>query len=605
MEQMGANVVAGGVAFEVWAPLPARVELVLLSGPRAGTWPMRRRSDHVWVVLAEGVGPGDRYFFRIDGRDRPDPCSRSQPEGVHGPSAVVDPAAFRWTGRLVRPAFAALVIYELHVGAFTGPGTFDAAAAMLPAIADLGFSAVELMPVAEFPGGRGWGYDGVDLFAPQSTYGGPEGLARFVDAAHRAGLVVLLDVVMNHLGPEGNYLAEFGPYFSARERTPWGPAIDFDGPSAGPVREHFLASALHWIDEWRVDGLRLDAVHAIVDRGPIHLLRELAGRVAARVVSGRAPYVVAESDDNDVRLVRPPGEGGYGLTAVWADDFHHAVHALLTGERAGYYQDFGTVGHLAAALSHGFVYEGQWSAHRGRGHGTVARGERVDRFVIATQNHDQIGNRARGERLSAMLPSDAERLALAITMIAPGVPLVFMGQEYGERRPFPYFTSHPDPAIARSVTEGRKLEFARFSWTGAPLDPQDPATFELAKLDRAAAGATGRGLLSLTRDLLLLRRRLPALVDPDRSHVAAEADEDGRMLRLLRGRTGERLLALFSFSSDPRTWEGFLPDGEWTPVLDVADARYGGPGASPDRLRGGPCETRLPPYGARLYVERR
>ncbi len=605
-EPLGAQPVIGGVAFGVWAPLPGIVELKLLSGARAGLHPMRRRSDGTWVTFVEGVAPGDRYQFRLDGVERPDPRSRHQPDGVHGPSAVVDPGAFVWRATaFAAPPLGELPTYELHVGTFTAEGTFEAAAAELPGLRRLGFGAVELMPVAEFPGGRGWGYDGVDLFAPQSTYGGPEGLHRFVDAAHEAGLAVFQDVVLNHLGPEGNYLAEYGPYFSPHEKTPWGPALDFDGPASGPVREHFVHAALSWIDVYRMDGLRLDAVHAIVDHSPTFIAAEVADRVAERSRrAGRRLYVVAESDANDVRIVQAREEGGYGLDAVWSDDFHHAVHALLTGEREGYYQDFGTMAHLAGALQHGFTYEGQWSPFRGRSHGTLARGQPTDRFVVCSQNHDQIGNRARGERLSALVPDSADRLALVLTLVAPAVPLVFMGQEYGERRPFPYFTSHGDPALAKATTEGRRREFAAFAWAGPVPDPQAAETFESAKLDRSVCALPRhRGMLRLTHDLLGLRRTLPALRDTDRSHVAVEVDERHRFLRLLRGRSGERLLGLFSFAPAPTTWEGFVPEGSWEPCFDAADSRYGGPGASPGRLRGGFCSVSMPAFTARLYTE--
>ena len=593
------------MAFTVWAPRPARVELRLVTGARPGVHPMRARSGGFFTVLVEGAAPGDRYFYRLDGVDRPDPCSRFQPEGVHGPSEVVDPAAFVWRCPDFRaPALAELVLYELHVGSFTEEGTFDAAARELPGLCELGITAVELMPVAQFPGERDWGYDGVALFAAQSSYGGPPGYRRFVDAAHANGLAVIQDVVLNHLGPEGNYLAEFGPYFSESVQTPWGPALDLDGPGAAPIREYLLQSALVWLSEANADGLRLDAVHALRDRSARHLLAELADRTEAlRRSTARPLHVIAESDDNDVRIVQPRSQGGYGLDAVWADDFHHALHALLTCEHRGYYQDFGSVGHLAAAMQQGFVYEGQWSAYRGGPHGTLARGVPTDRFVICTQNHDQVGNRAVGERLSALVPPGAERLATVALLVAPGLPLLFMGQEYGELRPFLYFTSYGDPALGRAVTEGRRAEQG-FEAGGHVPDPQDPATFLASKLDRSVLSRPRhRGLRYLVHDLLELRRWLPALRTTDRALVGAEADEHRRLLRLLRGRPGERILALFSFSPEPSAWEGFVPEGGWELLLDAAHARYGGPGAGPSRLRGGFEEVLLPGWSARVYRE--
>ncbi|HUB08136.1 MAG TPA: malto-oligosyltrehalose trehalohydrolase [Myxococcales bacterium] len=606
-EALGARVVEGGVAFTVWAPRPNRVELNLLGGARQGLHPLRPLQDGYLATLVEGAAAGDRYWFRLDGVDRPDPCSRFQPEGVHGPSEVVDPGAFAWRSQGFRaPPLRDLVIYELHVGTFTAEGTFDAALRELPALRDLGVTAVELMPVAQFPGERDWGYDGVDLFAAQASYGGPDGLRRFVDGAHAHGLAVIQDVVLNHLGPEGNYLSDFGPYFAEGTHTPWGPALDLDGPGAGPVREHLLQSALAWLVEAGIDGLRLDAVHALEDRSARHLLAELSERTAKlREQSGRPLYLIAESDDNDVRLVQPRAQGGYGLDAVWADDFHHAFHALLTGERGRYYQDFGETAHLAAALAQGFVYEGQWSRYRGGPHGTFARGVSTDRFVVCTQNHDQIGNRARGERLSVLVAPEAERLAAVVLLTAPGLPLLFMGQEYGERRPFLYFTGYGDAALARAVSQGRAAEQG-FGPGGVP-DPQAPETFLASKLDRSVLSQPHhRGLLRLHHDLLELRRRLPALQTTERSLIDAEGDERRRTVRLLRGQPGERLLGIFSFAPEATLWEGFVPEGlGWEPLLDAADARYGGAGASPARLRGGFEEVSLPPFGARLYREQR
>ncbi len=397
---LGATVRDDGVVFRAWAPRCRTLDVVI-EGRRPLA--MTRQDDGLFEGMVAGLPSGTRYQYRLDGeRYRPDPASRFQPEGVHGPSTVVNPASFPWTDRaFTGHALADLVIYELHVGTFTAAGTFEAIVPHLPNLVELGVTAVELMPVAEFPGSRNWGYDGVHLFAAQSTYGGPRGLRRLVDACHAHGLSVILDVVYNHLGPEGNYLGEFGPYFTDRYRTPWGGAVNFDGPEAEGVRRHFVENARAWVRECHVDGLRLDAIHAIFDAGPTHILTEIstAVREEARAL-GRPVHIMAESHDNDRRLMLPAAEGGIGLDAVWSDDFHHAVHVRLTGERGGYYADFTEPRRLATALAEGFAFQGEYSEYFRRDRGTPSADLPGERFVICVQNHDQVGNRAQGDRLS-------------------------------------------------------------------------------------------------------------------------------------------------------------------------------------------------------------
>lgn len=411
-------------------------------------------------AVLRGLEPGARYIYILDGeRKRPDPVSRAQPDGVHGPSEVVDTRAFSWKDESWRGlALRDMVIYELHVGAFTSEGTFDAVIPRLERLRELGVTAVELMPVASFPGSWNWGYDGVALFAPQRTYGGPAGLQRLVDACHNHGLAVVLDVVYNHLGPEGNHLTEFGPYFTDRYTTPWGQAINYDGEDARPVRDFIIANALYWVREYHIDSLRLDAIHGIFDASPLHILRELndsAQRLARRI--GRIVSVVAESDLNDRRVIDPVRKKGYGLAGQWSDDFHHCVHTLLTGEQNGYYADFGSLKQLAKAYTDGFVYDGQYSSLRGRAHGTPTRDISAERFIVYAQNHDQVGNRARGERLYSLVDFDALKLAAAAILLSPYVPLLFMGEEYGERTPFLFSPiSRIPPSAPRSATaDGR------------------------------------------------------------------------------------------------------------------------------------------------------
>lgn len=593
--------------FLVWAPFAEKVEVRLVAPrPRVATLDREARGYHHAVV--EGAAPGSLYVYRFDGgTERPDPASRSQPQGVHGPSQVVDPQ-FPWADApWIGPRLQDYVLYELHVGAFTPEGTFDAIIPRLPDLVDLGVTAIELMPVAQFPGSRNWGYDGVFPFAVQDSYGGPDGLRRLVDACHRQGLAVVLDVVYNHLGPEGNTLGDFGPYFSGRYRSPWGPALNFDGPESDEVRRFFVENALAWVTDYHVDALRLDALHAILDLSAEPFLAELAAAVheeAERL--GRRVYLIGESDLNDPKLIRPPALGGYGLDAQWNDDFHHALHALLTGERTGYYEDFGTVAHLARAFTDAYVYAGQYSASRRRRHGAPARDLPAHTFVVFAQNHDQAGNRMRGERLSALVPFEALKLAAAVVLLSPYLPLLFMGEEYGETAPFPYFISHSDPALVEAVRGGRREEFAAFRWQGEPLDPQDEGTFLAAKLDhRLREQGAHRILREYYRELLHLRRNVPALARRQPESLEARAFEEERVLFVRRGAEGEAAAAVFHFGDAPAPVSVSLPAGRWIKRLDSAEARWGGTGSAlPERLSSdGRVRLPLNPKAVVLYAQ--
>jgi maltooligosyltrehalose trehalohydrolase len=544
---------------------------------------MRRRSPGWFTLTLDGVGTGTRYLYLLDGeRERPDPASRALPEGVHGPSEVIDLTAFPWTDAAWRgKPLRDMVVYEIHVGVFTPEGTFDAVIPRLTALRDLGVTAIELMPVASFPGRRNWGYDGVGLFAPQQSYGGPAGLQRLVDACHGHGLAVVLDVVYNHLGPEGNYLAEFGPYFTDRYQTPWGQAVNFDGPDARPVRDFIIANALHWVREYHVDALRLDAIHSIFDASPVHILRELnqaVQRLARRL--GRTVPVIAESDLNERRVIDPVRRGGYGLSGQWSDDFHHSLHTLLTGERDGYYVDFGSVRHLAKAFRDGFVYDGLPSTYRGRPHGTPTRDLPGERFVICTQNHDQVGNRARGDRLSALVDFERLKLAAAALLVAPYVPLLFMGEEYGEPAPFQYFTDFGDPGLQAAVTRGRREEFAAFGWSGEIPDPQEPATFRRSVLTWELRDQDPhRWLLDYYRTLLALRRQFSVLGAGGKRRMKVCSLEEQVLAVRRWAPDGGTALALLHFGSEARTVRLRVPRGSWARLVDSAEERFGGPGA--------------------------
>ncbi len=527
--------------FSVWAPKASeRVDLVLPNeGRRLEMAPDPRKGW--WAVDVPEAGSGTDYLFSIDGGPGfPDPRSEFQPEGVHGPSRVVDHSAFAWTDDLWRGAapLSGALIYEAHVGTFTPEGTFDAAIEKLGHLVALGVTHLELLPVVEFPGVRGWGYDGVDLFAPHHAYGGPDGLKRLVDAAHGAGIGVILDVVYNHLGPDGNYLGAYGPYFTGRYNTPWGEAVNYDDAGSDEVRRFVCDNACHWLEHYHVDGLRLDAVHAIFDTSAVHILEEMARRVwTLQSRLGRRKFLIAESDLNDPKLVRAPEAGGFGLDAAWSDDFHHALHSALTGERAGYYEDFGGLALLGRSLERGYVYAGEHSPHRGRRHGRPLTGVPANRLLGYLQNHDQVGNRAAGERSAALMSTGRLHIAAALVLCSPFVPMLFAGEEWGASSPFQYFTDHIGEELGRLVSEGRRREFAAFGWKPHDVpDPQDSATFERSILDWAELDKEPHAdLLQWHKDLIALRRRLSALSDGDFHEVDTTWDETAQWFCLHRG----------------------------------------------------------------------
>lgn len=521
----------------VWAPFAERVELAL--GRERDRHPMVLAVDG-WFEATPPLADGTDYGFVVDGRGPfPDPRSPSQPAGVHGLSRHVDPSRFRWTDANFRSVpLPGALIYELHVGTFTPDGTFEAAIARLDELLALGVTHVELMPVAAFPGRWGWGYDGVALYAPHAPYGGPEGLVHLVDACHARGLSVWLDVVYNHLGPSGNYLGVYGPYFTDSYRTPWGDAVNFSGRHSDEVRRFFIDNAVMWLRDYHFDGLRLDAVHAIFDASAVHFLEELTADVRAlEGETGRVLTLVAESDLNDPRLVRPVARGGYGLDAQWSDDLHHALHAVLTGERTGYYADFRGLADVAQAIERGFVFEGQLSSFRGRRHGRPATDLASHALIGFLQNHDQTGNRAAGERVTALCSIERAMLGAALVMTSPSVPMLFQGEEWAATAPFLYFTDHEDPALAAAVRDGRRAEFAAFGWKPEDVpDPQVESTFRRSTLDWAerADGDHAR-MLAWYRALATLRRESPALRDANRSSTRVQYDDAAGWLVVARG----------------------------------------------------------------------
>jgi maltooligosyltrehalose trehalohydrolase len=495
-----------------------------------------------WKATVEDAHPGMGYAYFLDGEELalPDPRSLWQPHGVHGASRIFDQAAFSWSDTGWRaPALKDAVFYELHIGTFTPEGTFDAACEHLSYLKDLGVTHIEVMPVASFPGKHGWGYDGVDLFAPHEPYGGPEALKRFVDACHAHGLAVVLDVVYNHLGPSGNYLSRFGPYFTSAHHTPWGDAVNLEGSGSHEVRRFFCDNALMWLRDYHFDGLRLDAVHAYLDRSAIHFMEQIASEVhALQAETGRTYAVIAESDLNDPRVVTSSKANGYDMDAQWSDDFHHALVSVLTGDHGGYYVDFGALADLAKSLQHVFVYDGRYSTYRNRVHGRPVAELPPWRFLGYAQNHDQVGNRAKGERLIHLTNAGRAKIAAALVLTAPFVPMLFQGEEWGASSPFLYFTDHEDRELGRLVSEGRKKEFAAFGWNSDEIpDPQAEDTFERSRLKWEEAHRSPHAeMLEWHSALIAFRRSTPELTEGTLADVQVKYHEEERWLWLRRGR---------------------------------------------------------------------
>lgn len=580
-EALGASILDGSICqFRVWAPNLAPLNVRLLGTNRIVPMQETERGYHEAKVA--GVKPGDLYLYQLKPQtERADPASRFQPDGVHGPSQVVD-GKFRWDDK----GWSGLplkdyIIYELHVGTFTPTGSFAAVIAYLEYLIQLGVTAIELMPVAQFPGGRNWGYDGVFPFAVQNSYGGPPGLKQLVNVCHQRGLAVILDVVYNHLGPEGNYLADFGPYFTDRYQTPWGPALNFDGPFSDEVRTYFIQNALYWLTEFHIDALRVDAVHAILDRAPTTFLEDLSSQVhctAERLK--RQMFLIAESADNDARLIRPREQGGYGLDAQWNDDFHHCLRALLTGERSGYYEDYGGFAQFVKAYRDGFAYSGEYSRFRRRRHGNSSSDIPAERFVVFAQNHDQVGNRMLGDRLSQAVAFEDLKLAAGLVILSPFIPMLFMGEEYGEKSPFPYFVSHSDTGLIEAVRRGRESEFSGFQWQGEVPNPQEGKNFLRAKLDHELRNAGEHMvLLKYYRQLIALRKTIPTLGTAEKSELDVIGFESDRVLAVHRWRADDRTLLMANLGEAAATVTVSLLRGHWRKIVDSADQTWRGAGS--------------------------
>jgi maltooligosyltrehalose trehalohydrolase len=577
---LGAAILSSGrCSFLVWAPRAKQVEVCSADSSHRSI-PMKSLPFGYFHAEADGLEVGAEYKYKLDGtKERPDPASRFQPRGVHGPSQVVS-SHFGWNDHLWRGIpLSRYVIYEIHVGTFTPEGAFDSIIPQLQVLKDLGITAIELMPIGQFPGNRNWGYDGVYPFAVQNSYGGREGFKRLVDACHNHGIAVVLDVVYNHLGPEGNYSADFAPYFTSNYKTAWGDALNFEGPDSDPVRRYFIDNALQWVDEFHVDALRLDAVHAILDISARPFIKEMAATIqefAER--SNRLIYLMPESNRNDAHMVRPREVGGWGLASVWNDDFHHALHVQLTGEQDGYYQDYSGIEDLARSLRRGFVYTGQYSKYRKRRHGNSSRNLQGEHFIVFAQNHDQIGNRRKGDRLGRIVSFEELKIAAAAVILSPFVPLIFMGEEYDETAPFQYFVSHSDPNLIEAVRKGRIEEFKCFDDSAPVPDPQDDVTFQQSKLnwDLRAKGQH-KILWDFYRELFRLRREVPALSKLDLDAVEVEATPGTLFLRRWNG--SSQAFVAFRFDSNSGEVVAAVPPGVWRKTLDSSASCWGGSGS--------------------------
>jgi len=583
--------------FTVWAPHRESVSVRIVS-PEERIISMDRDEKGYWHATGTGIQPDTLYFYRLDeSMERPDPASHYQPQGVHGPSQVIDHTKFKWEDSNWKGIpLPEMIVYELHVGAFTTEGTFMAITDRLDDLIDLGINAIEIMPVAQYPGARNWGYDGVYPFSVQDSYGGPEGLKELVTTCHRRGLSVIIDAVYNHLGPEGNYLSNFGHYFTDKYRTPWGQAVNFDDAYSDEVRNYFIENALHWFRDYHIDALRLDATDAIHDHSARPFLGELAESVASfSSESQRKHLLIAESDLNDARVIQPKETGGYEMDAQWCDDFHHSLWTLLTGERNGYYESFGSIAQLVKSFREGFVYSGEYSSYRKRRHGNSSAERPAHQFVVCSQNHDQVGNRMLGERLSHVVSFEATKLAAATVILSPFVPLLFMGEEYGETAPFLYFVSHGDVNLIEAVRNGRKQEFQAFKWKGEPPDPQAEETFLRCKLNwHLRNEGRHRVLLDLYKRLIELRKSVKALSSLDKKSLEATGSEDARLILLRRWADESHVFCAMSFNHEKASFR-VDHSAKWTKLLDTTDQRWGGPGASlPDQIESGEDVTIQP-----------
>jgi len=581
--KLGADYQSNETTFRVWAPHADQMTLIIIT-PEAAKHEMEKDNKGYWIKKLPKIHPGTQYKFAINGDDeKPDPASKAQHEGVHGPSAVVD-LDYEWTDQQWKNLpLQDYIIYELHVGAFTPQRTFAGVVEKLDYLLDLGINAIEIMPVAQFPGERNWGYDGVYPFATQISYGGPSGFQQLVDACHSKGIAVILDVVYNHMGPEGNYLSLFGPYFTDKYQTPWGQALNFDDDYSDEVRNFFLQNALMWLRDFHIDALRLDAIHAIKDFGAVHFMKELSQEVKKMSKEAGVPKIlIGESDLNDVRFIDSYERGGYGLDGQWVDEFHHAIHALITGEKKGYYEDFGEMEQLASSFQNSYVYNGRYSQHRKKTFGNDPAHTPFSQFVVFGQNHDQVGNRMLGERITRLVDFEAAKLVAATYLLSPMLPMLFMGEEYAEENPFLYFVSHTDPNLVEAVRQGRKKEFEAFHLEGDMPDPQSEASLEQSSLQwNKEKTRSQKALLNWYKHLIQWRKQHAGWQNFSRQSQQVKAYEAEKCLAVFRTSKEENSQAVLLFNYSKKIQNINVP---WAMEamaikLDSSAAEWQGPGA--------------------------
>ena len=577
---VGINFHEGKAVINTWAPLAEKVSLVT----DEVDIPLEKAPYGYWHATTNRIGEGSRYKIRVDDKPPlPDPASLLQPEGVHGPSEAINVCAYPWSETTWNNLpLEDYIIYELHTGTFTPEGRFASMEAKLDHLKELGITAIEIMPVAQFPGDRNWGYDGVFPFAVQHSYGGPRALQHLVDACHQKGLAVILDLVYNHLGPEGNYLGEYGPFFTGKYHTPWGNAINFDDAWCDGVRRFFVENALMWFRDFRLDALRLDAVHAIKDFSAVHILKEIRLRVDELMQqTGRRHYLIVELDLNDTRFIDPVQKGGYGMDAQWVDEFHHALRVTSGQEKTGYYSDFNGIDDLAKSYRDAYVYDGQWSPHRNKFFGTKAEGHPGQQFIVFAQNHDQVGNRMLGERTSQLVSFEQQKLMAGAVILSPYLPMLFMGEEWNEPNPFQYFVSHTDPELAEAVRKGRKEEFAAFHIKGEAPDPVAEKTFLQSKLQwQLLHEGRHKMMLDYYKTLIALRKKEAAFQFLDRKSLSVDANRDNQTLMLHRWQQECKVACLLNFSEEPSI-VNLDKAAEWTVLLNSAGVQWGGPGDAP------------------------
>lgn len=602
IQKVGAfSVSDDAVMLSIWSPFSKSAQ-VKIKGEN-DLIELEKKPFGYWQAEVKNLKAGTLYKFILDeDMERPDPASQFQPDGVHSWSEIVDHSAYSWKDENWKPPLMEdMIIYELHVGTFSAEGTFEAITDKLDHLLDLGINTIELMPIAQFPGDRNWGYDGVYPFATQNSYGTVENLKQMVDKCHQKGIAVILDAVYNHMGPEGNYLSDFGPYFTKKYNTPWGSAINFDDSYSDHVRNFFLQNARMWLEDFHFDGLRLDAVHAILDNGPVHFLKELSIKVdQLGDQTGKNYVLIAESDMNDIKVISGYQNGGYGLEGQWTDDFHHAVHTLATGEKEGYYEDYGDVHHLAKSLKQAFIYDGIYSIHRKKIVGTLPEQNAPHQFVVCIQNHDQVGNRMLGDRLSKLVSFEMLKLTAGVMLTSPFMPMLFMGEEYGEENPFQYFVSHGDPELVKAVQEGRKKEFEHFTWEGEVPDPQSEKTFERSKLNWDYKNDVSKTILfNYYRELIKLRKQgVFALFKENDRDIKVHGQE--KLLTVMSNKGQEKIFAIFNFSHSEQKITPPQNELIWTKILSSSDPQWGGTREIPDHPEKG-GEIIVPPSSLLLF----